>query len=330
MTSNIEQRCDPEMKEGLAIFQNFWDIKTPYTVEDIPQLREKIHAIFDANVTSAPVLSQVSISEIEVLRENGLEPLTLRVYKPHYATTQQLPGILWIHGGGMIFCNAAYDDIDCAEYAVEVGAIVVSVEYRLAPEHPFPLPHNDCLDALTWLLTKGQEVGVKQQNVCVAGRSGGASLAASTVLRARDLSLPRLRCQLLIYPMLDNTATTSSAQEFSDAAAWGGNMNRVAWQCVLGEHGMAQTPSCYAIPARCKDFTNLPPTFIQVGALEIFRDESIQYAQNCMRAGVETALSVHSGLYHGGDMFNPASSLTATVKQERFIFLRKYLSTNTK
>jgi acetyl esterase/lipase len=175
--------------------------------------------------------------------------------------------------------------------------LVASVDYRLAPENPYPAASDDCYSALLWLVQNASELGISESRIAIGGASAGAGLAASTALRARDESGPSLIFQLLTYPMLDHRNTNpSSFGVTDDFRVWNRKANMICWEAYLGD--LNDVPS-YASPSLETDLSNLPPAIISVGALDNFVDECVDYAQRMMQAGVRTDLRVYAGAFHG-------------------------------
>lgn len=321
---SFESRIRPELLPGLQGYRAIGLSEPGFTVEEIPQIRAAAKAAFAAALSQVPPNTRVQAEDRWVPGMNGAPDILLRIYRP-LAATGILPCIYWIHGGGMILAEMAFDDPDCQAYAEQVGCVVISVAYRLAPEHPYPCGMEDCYAGLSWAAAHAAELGIDETRIAIAGRSGGACLAAATALWARDHNGPALAYQLLIYPMLDDRNQTASATEFGDILSWSRKHNRSAWKALLGDAAGTADVSQYAAPARATDFSRLPPTLIQVGELEVFRDESVAYAQALMKAGVACELHVYPGLYHGSDMFNPAAESSRDMAAERFSALKRAL-----
>lgn len=324
MTSKktFESRVLPELHSGLDFFKLAFGSIRDFDRQSIDGTRALLDPYFEAGVAAAPRYGDIAITERTIESTDGQWPLTLRLYHP---TSKQgpLPCLYWIHGGGMVVGATRYDDPDCCHYARELNCIVVSVDYRLAPEHPYPEGVEDCYRGLKWLSGAAASVGVDPARIAVGGRSGGGILAAATVLMARDRGGPAICYQLLIYPMLDDRNITPSAVEFMDVPSWGGRMNIAAWKAVLGSRaGTADVPY-HAAPARAIDLGGLPPAFMQVGELEVFRDECIDYASRLLKAGVACELHVHPGCYHASDMFNPGAASSRRMSSERVSALQR-------
>ena len=223
----------------------------------------------------------------------------VRFYRPAQATGP-LPALVWMHGGGYVIGAPEQDEAMMAEIAAEVGVVVASVNYRIAPEHPFPAPLDDCAAALAWLLREAAALGVRPDRVAVGGASAGAGLAAALAQRAQDEGLP-VAFQLLIYPMLDDRTVTRADLNTQDHRIWSQTSNLMGWTAYLGQPpGAAHTPP-YAVPARREGLSGLPPAWIGVGTLDLFHDEDVDYARRLTAAGVPTELVVVPGAYHGFD-----------------------------
>lgn len=232
------------------------------------------------------------------------------IYQPENNTPNK-PGILWIHGGGFIMGQANSNDF-AGEFSKKLNATVVSVDYRLAPEHPFPAGLNDCNTALRWMVKNATGLGVDPKRIAVGGDSGGAGMAAGLVLRNRDEKGPEIALQFLLYPMLDNLHDTPSGS-IGDYPVWNRQTSFNAWEMYLnGTPGADASP--YASATRAKDVSGLPPTFMTVGAVDLFRDEVIDYAQRLMAAGVPTQLAVFPGMYHGGQEFVPDAKVSQKMR----------------
>ncbi|MDZ7674803.1 MAG: alpha/beta hydrolase [Acidimicrobiales bacterium] len=208
------------------------------------------------------------------------------------------PALLWIHGGGFVMGTAAQDDRTCRGIAEELGAVVASVEYRLAPEHPFPTPLHDCHDALEWLASRDD---VDTTRVAIGGASAGGGLAAGLALLARERDAVSPVAQILVYPMLDDRTATDPGFDDTEVRLWDNKANRFGWAAYLGQPpGSASVPPP-AAPARNEDLSGLPPAWIGVGTLDLFHDEDVAYAERLRTAGVECELHVVEGAFHGFD-----------------------------
>jgi triacylglycerol lipase len=212
--------------------------------------------------------------------------------------------LLWIHGGGYIIGSPEMNEILCRRIVAETGAVVASVDYRLAPEaNGHDLVH-DCYAALTWMYANADEMGGDAARIAISGASAGGGLAATTTIFARDRGEVPVIAQLLIYPMLDDrTSSTVAAHEFAGEYVWTPDSNIFGWTAIQGgaEPGGAEV-SAYISAARVESMAGLPPTFISVGTLDLFVEEDIAYATRLIQAGVPTELHVYPGAFHAFDM----------------------------
>jgi triacylglycerol lipase len=199
-------------------------------------------------------------------------------------------------------------DARCVQTAETLDCVVVSVDYRLAPESPFPAPVEDCYAGLAWTAAHADELGIDRERIVVVGQSAGGGLAAALALLVRDRAEIPLCYQLLIYPMIDDRNTTTSSQLVTKV--WTREANLLGWRCYLGHEPGVGEVSPYAAAARAEDLRGLAPTFIGVGTLDVFRDENIDYAQRLLAAGVPTELHVYPGAPHGFEGLAPQAAVS--------------------
>jgi acetyl esterase/lipase len=254
----------------------------------------------------------------------GAPDVKVRIYTPAGLEGTR-PGLLYIHGGGFVIGDVDTFDFATKAYADQLGVVVVSVDYRLAPEHPFPAPVEDCYAALTWMANKASELGIDPARIGVAGESAGGGLAAGTALLARDRGGPELVFQYLGVPEIDDRLDTPSMREYVDTPLWSRPKAVFSWQAYLGdvEPGSADV-SIYAAPARVTDFSGLPPTVVTVCQFDPLRDEGIAYAQGIMRAGIPIELRHYSGTFHGSGMITEAG-VTKRMQADALEDLRRGL-----
>ena len=239
--------------------------------------------------------------------------MLVRLYQPE-GLAAGAPALYWIHGGGMVLGSVDLNDYECARWADAMGCLVASVEYRLAPEHPFPAPMHDCYAGLAWLAGAAGELGIDAGRIVVGGASAGGGLAAGLALMARDRGGPAISHQLLVYPMLDHRNTTASSHAIADTRVWNREANAIAWAAYLGDSSGdgdgdgAVSP--YASPSVADDLAGLPPAFINVGEFDLFLDEDIDYARALLAAGVPAELRVYPAAFHGSNGFVAESPIT--------------------
>jgi len=186
--------------------------------------------------------------------------------------------------------------------ADQAGCVTVSVNYRLAPEHPYPAGLEDCYAALVWMAQAAEELGIDADRAAIGGESAGGGLTAALALYARDKKGPKICFQMPLYPMLDDRNTTPSSYEITDERCWNRETNISAWALYLKNYQGKETP-IYAAPSRAKDLSNLPPTFSFIDDLNVFRDETVDYTQRLMQAGVPVEFHVYPGGTHAFEQF---------------------------
>jgi acetyl esterase len=226
----------------------------------------------------------------------------VRLYRPA-ATGGPLPAVVWLHGGSFILGDLDGSDALCARISLATGALVVNVDYRLAPEHPCPAGLHDAYAVLEWV---AGEPGVDPARIAIAGSSAGGCLAAGCALLARDRGGPRLAYQLLTYPALDDRCRTESARHTRDSPVITSESIALMWKIYLAG-GAADG---YIAPARAEDLSGLPPTLIVVAELDPLRDEAIDYARRLRESGVDIELHDVAGTFHGYDTVAPAAAIS--------------------
>ena len=205
-----------------------------------------------------------------------------------------------------------------------MDVVVVSVEYRL-PDHPDPAPVEDCFAGLQWVSEHATELGISSKKIVISGLSAGGGLAAGTALMARDREGPNLLGQCLIYPMLDDRMSTVSSHQYMDEGIYDGNSNITAWDCLLPGRRGTEDVSIYAAPSRATDLSSLPPTWIDVGAAEVFRDESVAYATKLWEFSIQTELHVWPGTWHAFDIYAPDTEISALCLETRMAWMKRTL-----
>jgi acetyl esterase/lipase len=238
--------------------------------------------------------------------------LRVLVYRPDTARTDA--AVLWIHGGGFVIGSAKQDHRLCAETAAELGITVVSAEYRLAPDHPFPAPLDDVTAVWDWMLTHASELGIDPARIVVAGESAGGGLAATLVQRLHDTATVQPAAEWLFCPMLDDRTAADRSLDATDHFIWNNSANEFGWRCYLGRApGSADIPA-YAVGARRDDLTGLPPTWICVSDIELFHDEDVAYADRLRAAGVDATLDLVPGAPHGFENWAAESAPAVALK----------------
>ncbi len=232
----------------------------------------------------------------------------VRIIAPRADGTRR-PALLWMHGGGYVFGSARQDDSLCARFAERLACAVVSVDYRLAPEHPFPTPLEDCFAAFEFLHRHAGELGIDPARVVIGGMSAGGGLAAALVLLVHDRKRPAPALQLLVYPMLDDrTVLRDIDGRFH--RMWNQKSNAHGWRSYLGRPPGSPEVTGHAAPARRQSLVGLPPAWIGVGTLDLFHDEDLAYAARLREAGVPTSVEIVEGAFHGFDAVMPTKPVS--------------------
>jgi acetyl esterase/lipase len=306
---DVDATLDPEIAAALAaspigqIDFGSWDLTT------IPQMRE---AMAEMPMRELPP-STVEFRDVVVEKTaDGAAP-TVRVFGENPETAR--PCVYWMHGGGYMFGSALVPEPRLERWVDELGCVVVSVDYRLAPEHAYPAPLDDCYAGLAWTARNVDELGIDASRIVVAGASAGGGLAAGLTLLARDRGDFPVSHQLLIYPMIDDRNATASSQ-IVGAPVWSRAANLLGWRAYLGRDPGGDDVPIYAAPARATDLSGLPPTFIAVGTLDVFRDEDVQYALRLLAAGVPTEVHVYAGAPHGFEMITPDARVSQRCQRD--------------
>ncbi|XVQ15784.1 alpha/beta hydrolase [Spirillospora sp. CA-255316] len=252
----------------------------------------------------------------------GITP-GVRVHRPHRRRSDA--ALLWIHGGGLVIGGAAQDDRLCGSTARELGITVVSAEYRLAPEHPYPAALDDCHAAWIWLQEHAAALGVDPSRVAVGGQSAGGGLAAALAQRLHDAGGPRPVAQWLFCPMLDDRTAARRDLDALGHRVWNNRLNRFGWSSYLAaEPGSPDVPP-YAAPARRADLSGLPPAWIGVGDIDLFHDEDRDYARRLRAAGVDTTFHVVPRAPHGFEAWAAGTGLARDYLATARAWLRKAL-----
>ncbi|KAL4893194.1 Alpha/Beta hydrolase protein [Aspergillus ambiguus] len=287
-------------------------------VHDVEARRVGITASYAAMFAKLPDAPDVEQSIHPIRSYDGA---TINVYrfapKASSASTTPGPAILHTHGGGTIQGTVELFTKMLRLQVQRTGVPVFSVDYRLAPEHAHPTPSEDSYAGLCWLYEHAGEFGVDRSRIATMGESAGGMLAAALALMARDRGLsPPLAKQILIYPMLDDRNTTPIAP-LEPLAFWGNDDNITAWTALLGKDIGTERASPYAAPARATSVEGLPPTYIDTGELDIFRDEDIAYAGRIAAANISVELHVYPGLPHAFEVYAPEAESTKRAVADR-------------
>ena len=263
----------------------------------------------------------VTIRDREIPGPDG--PVPVRIYAPGQAGPEGgRPALLDIHGGGFVVGSIAMEHGLAVQVARDLGAVVVAVEYRLAPEHPFPAGLEDCYATLCWMRDNAPELGIDTGRIGVGGQSAGGGLTAATVLLARDRKGPAVCFQFLGIPELDHRLETTSMRTFVDTPMWHRANAELSWRYYLGPDVADVSP--YASPAVASDLAGLPPAYVTTMEFDPLRDEGITYALRLMEAGVSVELHTFPGTFHGSAAVTGAA-VSRRAHQELLVALRRGL-----
>ncbi|KAL0260490.1 hypothetical protein SLS55_004179 [Diplodia seriata] len=324
---------DPEIYAGLPRFPDTPDLYLPDAVQEH---RAEIAAAM-APIKEAILADPFIVHTSRTVPGGPRGPIEISVFAPAAVDVMAgaagaggapRPCIVNMHGGGMTSGDPFLGMATMVEYVKEFGAVVVSPAYRRAPEHPHPAPVEDCYAVLKWVAGDGaRELRVDaKRRLIVAGESAGGGLAAAVALMARDDEEgPKLCAQLLVCPMLDDRNDSVSCRQYAQGDIWNRKRNGFGWKCLLGDEAGGERVSCYAAPARATDLSGLPPTFIDVGSAEPFRDEDVAYASKLWECGVDAELHVWPGGTHAFHAFVPSATISIMADRTRMEWVRRVL-----
>ncbi|MFF5259714.1 alpha/beta hydrolase [Actinomadura viridis] len=306
---------DLQVAEAFAPFAAQAAGATPPPVGDVAARRTTLEGVFGHYDAAQPFPGDVTVTDHELATADGAR-IGLRWYVRDGDPAEPGPAALYMHGGGMIAGSAGLFDGTAARYVSASGTPILSVDYRLAPEHPHPVPVEDVYAALVWLHEHAADLGVDPARIGVFGDSAGGGLAAAVSILARDRQGPAIARQILVMPMLDDRTLTPDPL-LAPFTVWSWDDNRTGWQALLGDAAGGPDTPAHAAPARVADPAGLPPAYIEVGQLDIFRDEDLTYALRLGRAGVPVEFHLHPGVPHEFDFIAFASSAARRAFADR-------------
>ncbi|MHB9857725.1 alpha/beta hydrolase [Streptomyces sp. YIM S03343] len=308
---------DPELRELLA--------DMPLMSQLSPEVLAQLRRLPSTPIESLLAHRHVDRREVTVPAKDGAS-IPLSVFSPaNTDRTTAAPCVYWMHGGGMVMGDR-FSQIDIPlEWLEAFGAVVVSVDYRLAPEATGTALVEDCYQGLLWVAEHSAELGIDPDRIVVAGASAGGGLAAGVTLLTRDLGTPAIAAQMLICPMLDHRNTSTSSRQYTGVpGVWTGEMNEFGWRSVLGELAEDEV-SAYISPAVADDLSGLPTTYVDTGSAEVFRDEDADYATRIWAAGGQAELHIWAGGFHGFDALYPQAPISVTARRTRTDWLARVL-----
>jgi acetyl esterase/lipase len=318
VSRDLIESLAPELREPVREMMSGF-----VALDDIPAARVAMKELMKAN-EATPLLDRVEVEERTVPGPEGAPGVTLRVIRPK-DREQPLPALLWIHGGGYVLGSIDDDQPLCARIAVEANCVTVAVEYRLAPEDPFPAAMEDCYAALRWMAASAAALGIDRCRIAIGGASAGGGLAAGLALLARDRAEIDIVLQLLVYPMLNDCNVAPADDILPDTLLWTRGNNLIAWRSYLGREPGVEGISCYASASRAVELNGLPPAYVTVGDLDLFAEEDIAYARDLIRAGVPTELHVYRGGCHAFDGILPEADISRRFTSDLLGALKRAL-----
>jgi acetyl esterase/lipase len=317
----VPYALDHDLMQAVMAMLGQSSLPAPADRDDWRTLRANGEAGLARMEAALPDCPAVSRADHYAASSDGARVLLRWYAPPGHDPSAAGPAAVYLHGGGMIMGTVALYDRWVAAYAADSGVPLLAVDYRRAPEHPYPAPVEDAYAGLAWLAAHAAELGVDPARIAVMGDSGGGGLAAAATLLARDRGLPVAR-QILIYPMLDDR-TTIPDPALAPWAGWSYDDNYTGWHALLGELiGHPDVPAS-AAPARAADLSGLPSTYIEVGELDIFRNEAIEYARRIAAGGTSVELHVHPSCPHGFDRISPQADVVRRARADRLRVLSK-------
>ncbi|WP_329406912.1 alpha/beta hydrolase [Nocardia vinacea] len=307
---------DPELAAGLPMMPTL-------LLDDVVTMRQ---ATLELEAKMEDFIDRTGVSTREVrvpTTHAGEHELVLRVHTPE-DQTEPLPLVYDMHGGGFCIGSASFSDARAVQMVRDVPAVVVSIDYRLAPEHPYPVPLEDSYHGLVWAGEHADELGIDASRIAVYGHSAGGNLAAALCLLARDRGGPHIDFQYLGIPTVDDRGDTASRTTYEDTAVLDRKNTALAWQHYLGDiHGSDDVPA-YAAPIRAEALAGLPPAYVSVMQFDPVRDEGIAYATKLAQAGVPTELHLFPATFHGSSML-PMARVSRREYAEEAAVLRRAL-----
>ncbi|KAH7110270.1 Alpha/Beta hydrolase protein [Dactylonectria macrodidyma] len=316
----------PYLPGTAAALEKAPDLDPWKSPQDVIDSRPFISKIMDSERDAILSDPNLVIQDRTISGPQGDIIISIITHKTGLSNQTKRPSIFYVHGGGMVAGDRFLGLSLFIPLVKSMDVVLLTVEYRLAPEHPGLALVTDAYAALSWFAEHTEELGVNPAKIIVAGSSAGGGIAAGTVLMARDRGGPQVAAQMLQTPMLDDRNTTVSAQHYESVrGAYSSANNKIAWLCVLGDKVGQEDVSYYIAPARAKDLSRLPITYVDVGGAEPFRDEAINYALRLSQCGVLTDLHVWGGCFHGFEMVSTLA-IAKSSTQTKYDWLTRILT----
>lgn len=314
------QRMDPQLREGYAALQPF-----SIQYEALCAFRHNSLAVYRQAPADLDARDDIRFCLKTIQDPVDGHSLQLRIYEPADRAAS-MPVILFFHGGGCILSSAEEEDPACAEMALDEHAVVISADYRLAPEHPAPAGQMDCCAAWMWVCGEGRDLlGLDLSRSIFYGGSAGGHMVIGAALRLLDKKKRLPAAILPLYPMLDNRGVTRSSHEITDDSLWGRDQNLLAWDYYINglSGGSSAEADAYIIPAKRTDLCGLPPVFTFVGELDQFRDETMDFVRKLCDCGVPVTFTLYPGCYHAFELYVPDADVSKQARRSIHEFIQK-------
>lgn len=311
---------DPELQAVMQLLRDEYRDGS-WTLDKLATLRD-LWKRYAPDEDALTLGGKLHVAELVVPASDTGPELAMLMIGPSGGTSR--PCLFHIHGGGMIAGDSRAGVSYLVDYAARYQAVIASIEYRLAPEHPFPAAVDDCFRGFCWLVENAAALGLDPDRIVITGASAGGGLAAATSLRARDSGGPCPSHQMLLSPMIDDRENTPSSS-FA-GIPWDAVSNRTGWSALLGPSARGPEVSPYAAVARATDLRGMPRSYIEVGEVEVFRDEALALAGQLMTDGVPCELHVWAGATHGFDSYAPHATVSQAAIAARDSFFHRVLA----
>jgi len=266
--------------------------------------------------------SDVEVRDIQAPSSEVGRSIPVRLYRATKESNGSLqPCLIYIHGGGMIMGNLETGNLNCLNFARTFDISVLSIEYRKAPEFPYPAAIDDCIDAISWIVSNSELFNIDLANLGIYGSSAGGGLVLGTVLKMRDQGSNVFKYMLPIYPMIDSSNTSNSSLEITNIGVWDRSTNIDAWNWYLNGNQADE----YSAPAQAKNLAGLPQCYSDVGSFDLFLDENSSFFKRLSDAGVSTEFQVFQGAFHGSENLAPESELSRKIWQSRLGAIERFI-----
>ena len=266
--------------------------------------------------------SDVEVRDIQVPSSEVGRSIPVRLYRAAKESNgPPQPCLIYIHGGGMIMGNLETGNLNCLNFARTFDISVLSIEYRKAPEFPYPAAIEDCIDAISWIVSNSELFKIDLANLGIYGSSAGGGLVLGTALKMRDQGRNVFKFMLPIYPMIDSSNTSNSSREITNVGVWDRSTNIDAWNWYLNGNQADE----YAAPAQAKNLAGLPQCYSDVGSFDLFLDENSSFFERLSSAGVSTEFQVFQGAFHGSENLAPESELSRKIWERRLGAIERFI-----